>query len=72
MESREVDDFNGNERFDVRRRVGAGGMGAVYEAYDRERDMRVAIKTILNVDASLRNSERSRMSIIPISSSSTS
>jgi eukaryotic-like serine/threonine-protein kinase len=53
MESRNGDDFSGNDRFDVRRRVGAGGMGAVYEAYDRDRDMRVAIKTILNVDASL-------------------
>ncbi|MGP0063371.1 MAG: serine/threonine-protein kinase, partial [Isosphaeraceae bacterium] len=53
MESRNGDDFSGNARFDVRRRVGAGGMGAVYEAYDRDRDMRVAIKTILNVDASL-------------------
>ncbi len=53
MESRNGDDFRGTDRFDVRRRVGAGGMGVVYEAYDRDRDMRVAIKTILNVDASL-------------------
>jgi serine/threonine protein kinase/tetratricopeptide (TPR) repeat protein len=53
MEPRNGDDFSGTDRFDVRRRVGAGGMGAVYEAYDRDRDMRVAIKTILNADASL-------------------
>ncbi len=27
-------------------------MGVVYEAYDRERDMRVALKTLRNIDAS--------------------
>src|SRR4051794_1951695 len=37
-------------RFEIRRRIGAGGMGAVYEAYDRQRDMRVAIKTLLHLD----------------------
>jgi len=46
-----VDEFLGTERFTIRRRIGAGGMGVVYEAYDRERDTRVALKTILNMDA---------------------
>jgi hypothetical protein len=39
-------EFAGTSRFDVRRRIGEGGMGVVYEAYDRHRDMRVAIKTL--------------------------
>lgn len=52
MGSRRTGEFRGTERFAVRRRVGSGGMGIVYEAYDLERDMRVAIKTILDVDAS--------------------
>src|SRR5262249_14906421 len=52
MESRRAGEFRGTERFAVRRRVGSGGMGVVYEAYDLERDMRVAIKTIRDSDAS--------------------
>jgi len=47
-----LDTFSGTERFAIRRRLGAGGMGVVYEAFDRERDERVALKTILRLDAS--------------------
>ncbi|MBZ0236015.1 MAG: protein kinase, partial [Deltaproteobacteria bacterium] len=37
-------------RYQVVRRIGAGGMGVVYEAEDRERGQRVALKTIANPD----------------------
>jgi tRNA A-37 threonylcarbamoyl transferase component Bud32 len=40
-----------NDRFTIRRRLGAGGMGVVYEAFDRERDTLVAIKTLRHLDA---------------------
>jgi serine/threonine protein kinase len=37
-------------RYQVLRRIGAGGMGVVYEAEDLERGERVALKTIANPD----------------------
>ncbi|WP_437678122.1 protein kinase domain-containing protein [Sorangium sp. So ce131] len=40
------------ERFQIIRRLGAGGFGIVYEALDRERGERVALKTLARVDAS--------------------
>ncbi|HET6878726.1 MAG TPA: AAA family ATPase [Pirellulales bacterium] len=43
-------EFRGTDRFRVIRRVGAGGMGVVYEAFDRERDARVALKFLPDAD----------------------
>jgi len=42
-------DFANHKRFSVRRKVGTGGMGVVYEALDRERGEWVALKTLLGV-----------------------
>lgn len=41
-----VDNFTGTSRFKIVRRIGAGGMGVVYEALDRECNARVALKTL--------------------------
>jgi hypothetical protein len=40
------DDFPGTERFTVLRRLGAGGMGVVYEVHDLARAEIVALKTL--------------------------
>ena len=45
-------DFLGTKRFSIRRRLGSGGMGVVYEAHDRETDKVVALKTLTRAEAS--------------------
>lgn len=40
-----------SDRFEVRRRIGQGGFGVVFEAFDRERGELVALKTLRVMDA---------------------
>ncbi len=49
----EATPFSGTERFSLLRRLGVGGMGVVYEAYDQERNMRVALKTLRTLEPHL-------------------
>ncbi|CAN5871899.1 hypothetical protein BH11MYX3_BH11MYX3_46990 [soil metagenome] len=43
--------FAGNGRFELRRILGEGSMGIVSEAFDHERGMLVALKTVRQIDA---------------------
>ena len=45
-------DFVGNERFELRRLLGQGGFGLVYEAFDREMGASVALKVLARHAAS--------------------
>jgi serine/threonine protein kinase len=44
-------EFQGTSRFSIERRLGAGGMGVVYQAFDRERQIQVAVKTLKQMSA---------------------
>ena len=44
-------DFPNTERFEIRRRLGSGSFGVVYEGWDRERDEAVALKWLSHIDA---------------------
>jgi len=48
----ETTDFFGTERFKIRRRLGSGGMGVVYEAHDRETNKVLALKALTRTEAS--------------------
>jgi serine/threonine protein kinase len=41
-------EWKGTSRYEVTRCIGEGGMGVVYEAFDRERRQKVALKTLLH------------------------
>jgi hypothetical protein len=47
----EVRTFTGTSRFRVHRCLGVGGSGTVYQAFDRERQTWVALKTLRELDA---------------------
>ncbi len=45
-----TEDFAGTARFEIRRRLGAGGFGTVYESYDRQQQRVVAIKVLRHTE----------------------
>lgn len=47
-------EFSGTGRFQVVRRIGAGGVGVVYEVMDVEQQRRLALKTLRRLDAQAR------------------
>jgi hypothetical protein len=46
-------EFEGTPRFEITARLGAGGMGVVYEAFDKERQAKVALKTLRHASPEL-------------------
>ncbi len=49
--SSDGEEFRGNERFSLQRRLGSGGFGVVYQAYDKDRGAVVALKALRQRDA---------------------
>ncbi len=45
-----ADTFEGTDRFEIRRRLGAGSFGTVYEVFDRQRGAAVALKVLRETD----------------------
>lgn len=45
-----LEDFD-SQRFEIVRKLGAGGFGVVYQVFDNERNSTVALKTLLNGDS---------------------
>ena len=50
MSNSSQEEFPGTDRFSILSRLGAGAFGAVYRAYDRERDTIVALKVLRQKD----------------------
>ena len=46
-----MEEFRGTDRFEIRSRLGGGGFGVVYRAFDRERQADVALKMLTQVSA---------------------
>jgi len=61
-------EFTGGDRFELRRRLGEGSFGVVYEAFDRQRGSRIALKTLKQADAiALYNLKREFRTLVDIS-----
>jgi len=53
LSPRQQPEFTGTERFQVRRKLGSGGFGAVYEVFDREQNAILALKVLHGAGASM-------------------
>lgn len=59
--------FKGNERYEVRGKIGVGGMGAVYRVFDQTRGEELALKTMNYIDpASLYRFKREFRTLVDI------
>src|SRR3954452_22416362 len=48
--TRDLDTFEGTDRYLIQRRLGRGGFGVVYQAFDQHQNTVVAIKTLHRTD----------------------